>query len=410
MRNKRAGGTLVITLVVLAAIVAALAVTASNQEVRTRTTINRLEQRRARLAAESGIARAISALATQDPNLVQQDGDWFLLGNQAADRFLLGDDSFRLEIKDASSFISLNTATEEQLLNLGLTSEQSDSLLDWREAEGTARAEGAKNEFYNTLEEPYNIKGGRLDSTDELMLIKGFDFLSVFGALEDSGNTIRNGEGAFALYQLVTTDAFTPNVGQDGQPKVDVNQAQLQQFVQAGIPAQTAAAIIARRNGQGSFTSMTQVLQTPGLNNGSAGTLLDGFSVSSDQRVEGKLNLNTVSESTLLSIPNVTSDIAQAIVSQQSNGGFAALSELFQIPGMTLALVAETADRFAVGSDTFLVRVTGRAGRTDVSLEAVVQLQNGTPVLVKILETPQPDMRTLWNWTDETTNEVEISG
>ncbi|MEQ1935629.1 MAG: hypothetical protein ABL962_17355, partial [Fimbriimonadaceae bacterium] len=80
MRNKRAGGTLVITLVVLAAIVAALAVTASNQEVRTRTTINRLEQRRARLAAESGIARAISALATQDPNLVQQDGDWFLLG------------------------------------------------------------------------------------------------------------------------------------------------------------------------------------------------------------------------------------------------------------------------------------------------------------------------------------------
>ncbi len=394
-----------ITLVILAGIVAALAVTAANQEVRTRTTINRLEHRRARLAAEAGIARAVASLATQDPNLVLQDGDWFILGNQAADRFLIGDDSFRLEVKDASSFVSLNSATEDQLLNLGLTTEQTDSLLDWREPDAPARPEGAKNDYYNSLEEPYNMKGARLDSLDELMLIKGFDFMAVYGALQDSGNAIRNGEGAFALSQLVTADAYSPNEG-----KTDVNQAQLQQFTQAGIPPQTAAAIIARRNGQGSFTSMTQVLQTPGLNNNSAGTLLDQFSVSSEARVEGKLNLNTVSESTLLSIPNVSTDIAQAIVSQQASGGFAALSELLTIPGMTLELVAETADRFAVGSDTFLIRVTGRAGRTDVSLEAVVQLQNGTPVLVKILETPQSDMRALWNWTDETTNEVEISG
>ncbi|MEQ1823755.1 MAG: helix-hairpin-helix domain-containing protein [Fimbriimonadaceae bacterium] len=410
MRNKQSGGILVITLVVMAAIVAALSITAANQEIRTRVTINRLEQRRARLAADAGVARAMAALATQDPNLVLQEGDWFTLGNSAADRFLIGDDSFRLEIKDASSLVSLNTATEEQLLNLGLTTEQTDSLLDWREPDGAARPEGAKNDYYNSLQEPYNIKGARLDSLDELILIRGFDNLAVYGALQDSSNAIRNGEGAFALYQLVTTDGFSPNVGQDGQPKTDVNQAQLQQFTQAGIPAQTAAAIIARRNGQGTFTSMSLVLQTPGLNNNTAGTLLDRFSVSSEQRVEGKLNLNTVSETTLQSIPNITTDIAQAIVSQQANGGFAALSEIFQIPGMTLQLAAETADRFAVGSDTFLVRVTGRAGRTDVSIEAVVQIQNGTPVLLKTLETPQRDMRSLWNWTDETTNEVEIIG
>jgi type II secretory pathway component PulK len=411
MGNKRRGGILVITLVILAVTTAILAVTAANQEVRSRATINRLEQTRARMAAESGIRRGIAALATQDPNQVTFDGDWYTLGNSAADSFALtSGDHFRIQIIDAASLVSINTATQDMLLNLGLTTEQADSLLDWREPGETPRPEGAKDEYYNNLDTPYNTKLARLDGIDELMLVKGFDPQSVYQALDQSGNTIRNTDTAYALYQMITTDSFSPNVGSNGQQKQDINGVQANQLTQQGIPPQVAAAIIARRNGLGQFATMQQVLQTPGLTTQSAGPLIDNFTVGAAARVEGRINLNTGTESVLAAIPGFTQDITNSIVSRQTNGGFTALSELLTIPGITVQVMAGAVDQIAVGSDTFVIRVIGTAGQTSVGLEGIVRLVNNQPVLEKVSETPLRDMRALWNWQDDTTNEVDING
>jgi len=410
--HKRRGGILVMTLVILAVAMAILAATAANQDIRNRSTINRIERARARMAAESGIRRAVASLTTQDPNQVLLDGDWYLLGNQASDSFQLASgDSFRVQVLDAASLVSLNQASEDELLALGLTTEQTESLLDWREPGLTPRTEGGKDEYYNNLETPYNAKLGRLDSIDELLLIKGFDAPTIYQEVDQTGSTVRNNETSFALYQLVTTDSFSPNVNANGEAKANINQVQANQLQQAGIQPQVAQAIIARRNGLGGqFTSLGQALTTPGMNNDSAAILIDGYGLGEGARAEGKINLNTATQSVLEAIPGLTPDLASGILSRQTSGGFAAVSELLEIPGFDLNVLAQTVDAFATGSDTFLIRVIGTAGQTSVALEAVVSIESGQPIVRKVTDTPLRDMRALWVWEEEATNEVEISG
>jgi general secretion pathway protein K len=210
---------------------------------------------------------------------------------------------------------------------------------------------------------------------------------------------------------MVTTDSFSANTTAAGEAKANINTAQVGQFTQAGIQPQVAAAIIARRNGLGGqFTTLGEALQTPGMDNNSAAAIIDGFSLSAETRVEGKINLNTATKAVLETIPNLTPDLSSGILSRQTSGGFSAVSELLAIPGFDLNVVGQVVDSFTTSSDTFLIRVIGTAGQTSVALEGVVRIENGQPILMKMMETPLRDMRALWNWEDEATNEVEISG
>jgi general secretion pathway protein K len=60
---------------------------------------------------------------------------------------------------------------------LGLEGEASDvvvdSILDWRDTNDFYRANGAENDYYLSLKDPYYCKNGNLDSIEELLLIRG---------------------------------------------------------------------------------------------------------------------------------------------------------------------------------------------------------------------------------------------
>ncbi len=402
---KRKGGIMILTLVVLAAVTALLASSVALESAQTRATITRLEMKRARIAAESGIQRAISAFLAQDVNLVAQTDEWYTLGNQSSDLFTVGDVTFRMQIVDASALVNLNSAPETDLQNLNLTSEQIDSLLDWREEGVTPRTEGAKDEYYNSLANPYNAGLRRMSTLDEVLLIKGFDTNTLLQVPEESSTS---GITPQPLYSLATVDSFAPNTNAEGEQKQNLNQVQAGQLVQLGIPIQVATAIIARRNQLGGqFTTLGQALSVNGMNNQAAGAIVDNFSVGNLPRIEGLINVNTAPLDVLLSVTGMTTDVAEGIISRQS-AGTTALSELLQVPGYTVQLLALTADRFTTKSETFLVRVEGTVGATRVPLEAVISINGGTPRILKISDAPQRDMRALWGWPDETTNEIEL--
>ncbi len=402
--SKKRGSAFIFALVVVTAASAILAFTVSRERVNVKASANRLEARRARQMAMAGIQAALSSFETlSSTGDVDTLGDWYSFGDQGDGLFTVGDASFRVQVADASSLVNLNTAPEEQLLNLNLTQEQIDCLLDWREAGDQPRADGAKNEYYNALTEPYNAKEGRLDTFDELLLIK--DWLPT--TLYTVPDSTTNGTTPRALSQLCTVESFSPNTDSTGQQRQNINNAQQQQLIQAGLSQQAATAIIARRNGLGSFSSMGQVLTTPGLDSRSAGVLLDRFSASSAVRLEGKINVNTATEEVLATLPGITTDIASSIVTQQSTG-LTDLSQLLTVPGMTVQTVAPIADDLTVGSDTFLVRSRGTAGGISVCLEATVQVQNGIAIVQSIRDTPFADMLDHWGWSPDTTNETVL--
>ena len=185
-RTKR-GSAFLLAVAVLAGLTALLASFSATQHLSIRARQNRMDARRARLLADSAIERALAEFASSqdDPNVATLQDAWALLGGHGAERFLVGDGSFRMEIVDAGSFANLNTADQEQLLRLPLTTAQVDSLLDWRSADNPGRPEGGKDEYYNNLPNPYNTAERRLDTLDELFLVKDFSAQTLYAPSQD---------------------------------------------------------------------------------------------------------------------------------------------------------------------------------------------------------------------------------
>jgi general secretion pathway protein K len=77
--------------------------------------------------------------------------------------------------------INLNLVSEALLRKIigqfGLEEEArdviADSILDWRDPDDFYRVNGAENDYYQSLKEPYSCKNGNFDSIEELLLVRG---------------------------------------------------------------------------------------------------------------------------------------------------------------------------------------------------------------------------------------------
>jgi len=400
-----------VTLLVLTALTAIVASFAATQRTASQGVARRIETVRARRMAESGLARALAEMATQDVNQPALLTDnWATLGQQGQERFLVGDDAFRFQVVDAGSFVNLNSASQEQLYRLPLTTEQVDSLLDWREAGIAPRQEGAKDEYYTQLANPYITAMRGLLSFDELLLVKGFDVKTLYEPpTEDrpNPNYIPGTQGEqLSLYDLATVESEAPEMGVGGQAKLNINNATVPQMVQRGVPQPTAQAIITRRNNGGTFTNLGEVFQVP-MQLNVAAIILDNFQVGGGNASTGKININTAPEAVLATMPGITTDIATAIASRQTVG-YQSLGELATVPGIDTNVLQQMAHLVTTHSRMFLVRVVGYAGRTIQSIQALVTIGDQGPVVVKRIQAPFYDMPTRWRWPEETTADVVV--
>lgn len=417
MRRER-GISFVIVLAVLTALVALVSGFAATQRAAVRESAGRSERLRARVLAEAGIQRAMAELLTvaADATLPTELADtWATLGQNGAEEFSLSSGTFRLQIVDGSGRLDLNTAPQEALTNLGLTTEQVDSLLDWREigqAQAT-RPEGAKDSYYNALPEPYNARLGPLQSVDELLLIKGFttDALYRPGFLNENSTAasgVTPGEEERPLADLATVVAYAPNDDENGDARLNLNVAQ-------GVTARTIAqrltiseplaqTIIDGRPGGAGYTRLSQVLALGGVQGDQNAwrQILDRGNIVAGDRLSGKINFNTAPIEVLSAIPNVGPDLGRTIVDRQSSSPFIKLSDILEI-STTLPFAQALADYAATRSATFLVRSVGKAGETTVALTATVVLEAQAPRLLRIEEAPFGNMPTRWAWDDVTT-------
>ena len=89
--------------------------------------------------------------------------------------------NFQVDIQDESGKVSLNTVTEEQLRALldALEIERADrdvivdSMMDWRDVDLLHRANGAEDQYYQALPRPYKAKNGRMETVEEMLLVRG---------------------------------------------------------------------------------------------------------------------------------------------------------------------------------------------------------------------------------------------
>lgn len=84
-------------------------------------------------------------------------------------------------VVDEDGKLNVLYASSTALEKLGMGREQIDSLLDWIDADGDARAEGAEDEFYRRRQPPHRCKNRPLEVLEELLWVRGFTFADYLG-------------------------------------------------------------------------------------------------------------------------------------------------------------------------------------------------------------------------------------
>jgi general secretion pathway protein K len=222
--------------------------------------------------AEGGVQRAITELIYKyDPQLQQirraqkleevppDQKEWITDGRSYSLPFTQG--TCEVRIMSEGGKININIVSESLLRKiigqLGLEGEERDivvdSILDWKDPDDFYRVNGAENDYYQSLKEPYACKNGPLDSIEELLLIRGITPDLFYGRKEE-----RSVEEEIQIPPIGLKDIFS--IYSPGE-QVDINSATpLVMNVVLGIPNEVAQDVVKAREEE-PFRNQADLLQ-----------------------------------------------------------------------------------------------------------------------------------------------------
>jgi general secretion pathway protein K len=153
------------------------------------------------LLAQAGLERAILEIYYRQENLnktvVPDSGETLRVDGTAIEGDV-GDGRYVVRIFNEAGRINLNTMNDGNkiildnlLVNLGVPKETADavvdSALDWMDKDILHRLNGAEDDYYQSLPNPYRAKNGPFDTVEELLLVKGVTPDILFGTKEHKG-------------------------------------------------------------------------------------------------------------------------------------------------------------------------------------------------------------------------------
>lgn len=104
-------------------------------------------------------------------------------------------------LTDEAGKLDLNTdygaQTHDMLMMLpGMTEDVADAIIDWRDSDSTVSTQGAEDDYYMSLPEPYHCKNAPYESLDELLLVKGVTTDLLYGYDHNRNGIIDGNEGS----------------------------------------------------------------------------------------------------------------------------------------------------------------------------------------------------------------------
>jgi len=103
-----------------------------------------------------------------------------------------GQGQFEVKIGNESGKVNINGANESMLKMMlkGFDLDEQDkniivdSIMDWRDKNNLHRINGAEDDYYRSLSEPYECKDGDFDSIEELLMVRGVTPEIFYGGLD----------------------------------------------------------------------------------------------------------------------------------------------------------------------------------------------------------------------------------
>ncbi len=316
-------------------------------------------------------------------------------GRYAGLRYGLEDESARLNLQalliaDAQQ----ENGGRDLLMALpGMTESIADAILDWIDEDDEPREFGAESEYYQALAPPYLARNGAPETVEELLLVKDMTPGLLFGPDANRNGMIDASEAALSAAAVVdetagdmtrgwsaylTLYSAEKNVNPDGEPRIDLNQDDLQALHDAlseqfeggwadfivvyrqagpasgnsnekGEPSTGGAAIDFTKKGSVKLNSVLDLIgvQTQLTPAGDAEPitfapvfpddmvamgqylpkLLDYAAVNTAELIPGRLNVNQAPKALLLGLPGIDEDKVSRIISARQIDPFVAENE-----------------------------------------------------------------------------------
>ena len=130
----------------------------------------------------------------------------------------LGKGSFSYTITDEDGKMNINIATSSQIKQIFLDSgvdledvdEIVDSIIDWRDENDLHMLNGAEEDYYQSLDNPYSCKDGPFDLIEELLLVRGMSKEILFGSKGEEGEETAY-DGIAQYFTVRNTDRININ-------------------------------------------------------------------------------------------------------------------------------------------------------------------------------------------------------
>lgn len=262
--NER-GAALVLVLWVTAVLIIIVAEFAYAMRIETLAVKNFKEKEQAYYLASAGVNLALAEIMNRY-DLVYLDEKGSLVfarkengktKSMSFERSLeFGNGTIAYSISDESGKLNINTATREMVTSIlkeaGVSGSEkdviADSILDWRDEGHEFHLNGAEDDYYLSLSEPYEAKDGPFDTLEELLLVRGVSPALFYGkdklSPELPSDTDAESENGYKSISRILTVR--------GKGRININTAD-KSVLEAALGSGKAQEIMARRGTDGYY-------------------------------------------------------------------------------------------------------------------------------------------------------------
>jgi len=424
------GLVLVMVLWVVVVMTAIVAIVGQTNRLNMKMATGALDQVRCKWACRAGTESAIALLNDdlRDSDCLQ---DLWSDNDEDFNNVQLERCAYSVRVTDEAGKLNVNTATKEQLMALPYMEENiADSILDWRDTDEELRTEGAEAGYYENLPFPYTVRNGPFRTIRELLRVKGvtedllygedmnlngrLDFNEMDGALSPP---MDNGDDYLdrGWIGYLTCQSYERNVDADGNPRININQADERQLeTDLGITSGQAR-WIAQNRGQGyrsigDLVGSSSPQQTPSgpaqnqgdqNNQGNQGNqdnqaaaepldfqtfarIADRITINGENRIPGRININTAPWEVLVVLfggGDQAEQAAYAVVAERAGllYGFQSIADLVSVQSVGLEKFKSVADQITIRSDVFTIRCFSAAAVSGATLQTECIVDRSEP-------------------------------
>ena len=403
IKSNTKGLVLVAVLWVVVVLIVLVTVLGRKSRLDTKVCLARMEGLRCKWACRAGIEKAVGIL---NEDTRGSDNLWDLWSDNEEDfnDIELERCRFTVRVIDEASKLNINTATKGQLLGLpDMVEEIADAIIDWRDSDDTPSEAGAEGGYYENLPYGYMARNGPFRTIRELLLVKDVSEQLFYGEdtnfndqldynERDGDESPPNDDGDSELDRgwiaYLTCYSYDNNKDASGNNRINVNNANENQLTRSlGLRSSQARWIVEERPNNG-YQSIADLINnnTPktaanSANNDSNDTepldlqtfyqIADKITVDSNQKVPGKVNINTASEivlTALLGGGERAEQLAENIVAYREGllYGMESIAELLDVPSIDISSFKTIANFITTRSNVFTIRCVTTADRNGI--------------------------------------------